>query len=277
MNCNDSDAVETFAQPGPLKDRAFIEIPCPTSWDKMTGNDSVRFCSQCSLNVYNIANMTDKEAEAVFAKGTNGASLCARLYRRPDGTVMTDNCPRALRKIRNASRWLKTKIVACFGLLASLAAPAQADNPNQTKSQAKDEPEFVLNWDEVKAKSKKGGKTEADKTTKGGNQVANPVANPGTNQVRPTMGAIRVPTPAEQAELGKIAAPSAVRPVKVEPHEGEPQKKDSKKKEPTTVEQSVIKSQEKPLGGAPITHKMGRVRVGPAVNPATAPKDEKAK
>ncbi|MDQ5935616.1 MAG: hypothetical protein QG574_2922, partial [Cyanobacteriota bacterium erpe_2018_sw_21hr_WHONDRS-SW48-000092_B_bin.40] len=177
MNCNDSDAVETFAQPGPLKDRAFVEIPCPTSWDKMTGNDSVRFCSQCSLNVYNIANMTDKEAEAVFAKGTNGERLCARLYRRPDGTIMTDNCPRALRKIRNASRWLKTKIVACFGLLASLAAPAQADNPTQTKSPAKDDPEFVLNWDEVKSKSKKGGKTEADKATKG----ANPGANPGSN------------------------------------------------------------------------------------------------
>lgn len=263
MNCNDSDAVETFAQPGPLKDRAFVEIPCPTSWDKMTGNDSVRFCSQCSLNVYNIANMTDKEAEAVFAKGTNGERLCARLYRRPDGTIMTDNCPRALRKIRNASRWLKTKIVACFGLLASLAAPAQADNPTQTKSPAKDDPEFVLNWDEVKSKSKKGGKTEADKATKG----ANPGANPGSNIGRPTMGAIRVPTPAEQAELGKIAAPNKVAP-------------------PATPSTPNSPSREKPQvknpGGEPITHKMGRVRlepakVEPAAKPATTTKDEKAK
>ncbi len=263
MNCNDSDAVETFAQPGPLKDRAFVEIPCPTSWDKMTGNDSVRFCSQCSLNVYNIANMTDKEAEAVFAKGTNGERLCARLYRRPDGTVMTDNCPRALRKIRNASRWLKTKIVACFGLLASLAAPAQADNPNQTKSPAKDDPEFVLNWDEVKSKSKKGGKTEADKTTKG----ANPGANPGSNIGRPTMGAIRVPTPAEQAELGKIAAPNKVAPSATPTSPNSP---------------STDKPQVKAPGGEPATHKMGRVRlepakVEPAAKPATTTKDEKAK
>ncbi len=268
MNCNDSDAVETFAQPGPLKDRAFVEIPCPTSWDKMTGNDSVRFCSQCSLNVYNIANMTDKEAEAVFAKGTNGERLCARLYRRPDGTIMTDNCPRALRKIRNASRWLKTKIVACFGLLASLAAPAQADNPTQTKSPAKDDPEFVLNWDEVKSKSKKGGKTEADKATKG----ANPGANPGSNIGRPTMGAIRVPTPAEQAELGKIAAPNKVAPPATPTSPNSP---------------STDKPQVKAPGGEPATHKMGRVRVGPAkaepakvepaVKPVTPSKDEKAK
>jgi hypothetical protein len=270
MNCNDSDAVETFAQPGPLKDRAFIEIPCPTSWDKMTGNDSVRFCNQCSLNVYNITNMTDKEAEAVFAKGTNGERLCARLYRRPDGTIMTDNCPRALRKIRNASRWLKTKIVACFGLLTSLAAPAQADNPNQTKSEAKDEPEFVLKWDEVKAKSKKGGKTEADKTTKGANQVANPGTNTGTNTGRPTMGAIRVPTPAEQAELGKIAAPKKVAPAATPSSPISPNS-------PNTD-----KPQVKTPGGEPMTHKMGRIRlepakVEPAAKPATSTKDEKAK
>jgi hypothetical protein len=230
----------------------------------MTGNDSVRFCSQCSLNVYNITNMTDKEAEAVFAKGANGDRLCARLYRRPDGTIMTDNCPRALRKIRNASRWLKTKIVACFGLLASLAAPAQADNPNQTKSQAKDEPEFVLKWDEVKAKSKKGGKTEVDKTTKG----ANPGANPGGNIGRPTMGAIRVPTPAEQAELGKIAAPNKVAPLPARP---------TSPNSPSTE-----KPPAKTPGGEPITHKMGRVRlepakVDPAVKPANPTKDEKAK
>ena len=268
MNCNDSDAVEKFAQPGPLKDRAFVEIPCPTSWDKMTGNDSVRFCSQCSLNVYNIANMTDKEAEAVFAKGTNGERLCARLYRRPDGTIMTDNCPRALRKIRNASRWLKTKIVACFGLLASLVAPAQADNPTQTKSQAKDNPEFVLNWDEVKTKSKKGSKTEADKATKGANPGANPSNNPGSNIGRPTMGAIRVPTPAEQAELGKIAAPNKVAPSPATPSESNSPKPD--------------KPPVKAPGGEPATHKMGRVRVGPATTqpaakPATPTKDEKAK
>ena len=262
MNCNDSDAVETFAQPGPLKDRAFVEIPCPTSWEKMTGNDSVRFCSQCSLNVYNIANMTDKEAEAVFAKGINGDRLCARLYRRPDGTIMTDNCPRALRKIRNASRWLKTKIVACFGLLASLAAPAQADNQNQTKSQTKDEPEFVLNWGDVKAKSKKECKTEADKTPK------------GSNIGRPTMGAIRVPTPAEQAELGKIAAPNKVAP----PATQETPKAQSTEKPPVTPPSKPPAKQ----GGEPITHKMGRVRVEPAkvepaAKPATPTKDEKAK
>ncbi|MBP9806988.1 TonB C-terminal domain-containing protein [bacterium] len=128
-------AVEIFAKPN-LLSQAFIETPCESSWDKMTGNDSVRFCGQCSLNVYNVANLTDKEAEAVFAKGREQGRVCARLYRRPDGTIMTDNCPRSLRKIRDASRWLKTKIVAGFALTLSLFTPAQAEESK--KVQAKD-------------------------------------------------------------------------------------------------------------------------------------------
>lgn len=138
--------VEIFAKPD-LVSQAFIETPCEVSWDKMTGNDSVRFCSQCSLNVYNIANLTDKEAQAVFAKGKAAGRVCARLYRRPDGTIMTDNCPRALRKIRDGSRWLKTKIVASITLVFSLFAPApsnasDAENKGNAKTPA--HPSFKL-------------------------------------------------------------------------------------------------------------------------------------
>jgi len=143
MQNNENDqpleiAVEIFAKPN-LLNQAFIETPCESSWDKMTGNDSVRFCGQCSLNVYNVANLTDKEAEAVFAKGREQGRVCARLYRRPDGTIMTDNCPRSLRRIRDASRWLKTKIVAGFALTISLFTPAQAEDSK--KNQAKNSPQ----------------------------------------------------------------------------------------------------------------------------------------
>lgn len=82
------------------------------------------------------------------------------------------------------------------------------------------------------------------------------------------MGAIRVPTPAEQAELGKIAAPNKVAPSPATPSESNSPKPD--------------KPPVKGPGGEPITHKMGRVRVGPATaepttKPATPTKDEKAK
>jgi len=86
------------------------------------------------------------------------------------------------------------------------------------------------------------------------------------------MGAIRVPTPAEQAELGKIAAPNKVAPPATPTSPNSP---------------STDKPQVKAPGGEPATHKMGRVRVGPAkaepakvepaVKPVTPSKDEKAK
>ncbi len=113
-----------------LLNAAFIETPCPTTWDKMTGDDTVRFCGLCSLNVYNIAAMTDTEAEAVLAIGRASGKMCALLYRRPDGTIMTDNCPRSLRKIRDASKWVNLKIVAAIALGMAIFSPAPAQSQN---------------------------------------------------------------------------------------------------------------------------------------------------
>ena len=122
------DTEPVFAKQDTLLGRAFIETPCPTSWDKMKGDDTVRFCNLCSLNVYNIANLTDKEADAILSKGKDGGRVCALLYRRPDGTIVTDNCPRALRKIRDASKWVKAKIIAATTLALAFFTPAQAQN-----------------------------------------------------------------------------------------------------------------------------------------------------
>ena len=75
-----------------------IANPCPVSWDAMTGDDRVRFCEQCSLNVYNLSAMTRPEAERLIT-ATEGR-LCARFYRRADGTILTQNCPTGLRALK---------------------------------------------------------------------------------------------------------------------------------------------------------------------------------
>src|SRR6266404_3853955 len=79
-------------------DRLRVSSPCPANWDQMSGNDSVRFCDLCNLHVYNIARLSRKEAEALIAN-TKGR-ICARLYRRSDGTIITKDCPVGLRAIR---------------------------------------------------------------------------------------------------------------------------------------------------------------------------------
>jgi hypothetical protein len=140
--------------------RIYIEKPCESAWEKMTGNDTVRFCQQCNLNVYNISDMSDKEAEAILAKGKKDGRLCTRLYLRPDGTVMTDNCPRALRKIRDSSKWLRAKIVAGFALVLFLLTPAQAETlKKMQKNMTLRSIDSALMGDTVSAPAKKTTKT----------------------------------------------------------------------------------------------------------------------
>ena len=68
-----------------------IATPCHVDWNEMDGDDRVRFCSECSLNVYNLSEMARDEAEAFIAK--REGRVCVRVYRRHDGTVVTKDCP----------------------------------------------------------------------------------------------------------------------------------------------------------------------------------------
>jgi hypothetical protein len=85
----------------------------------MVGDERVRFCAQCELNVYNLSGMTRREAEALVA-GTEGR-LCVRFYRRSDGTILTRNCPIGLRAIRRrVSRVAGAALTAALGFFAGL-------------------------------------------------------------------------------------------------------------------------------------------------------------
>src|SRR4051794_12759659 len=77
-----------------------IEIanPCPASWDRMHGDDRVRFCEACQLNVYNLSAMSRDAATKLLADhGATRGRLCIRLYKRADGTVITTDCGGGLR------------------------------------------------------------------------------------------------------------------------------------------------------------------------------------
>jgi len=94
-----------------------VASPCHVSWDNMTGDDRVRFCNACNLNVYNFASMTSKEVRSLI---TNGR-VCGRLYRRIDGTLITRDCPVGLRAIRRKVRRFVGAVFATMLSLSSLA------------------------------------------------------------------------------------------------------------------------------------------------------------
>jgi len=92
-----------------------IPQPCPARWEDMTGDRNMRHCQLCKTHVYNLSEMTRREAEALIEK--HEGHLCARFYRRTDGTIITRRCPRA---VRRAAAWTWGKIAASVVLFCSL-------------------------------------------------------------------------------------------------------------------------------------------------------------
>lgn len=98
--------------------RVRVAAPCEADWDEMRGDERVRFCQHCSLNVYNLSAMTRREAEWLVTR-TEGARLCVRYYRRKDGTMLTRPCPVGLRALKRRVSRISS---ALFAGLMSFAA-----------------------------------------------------------------------------------------------------------------------------------------------------------
>jgi hypothetical protein len=106
-----------------LLDSITVASPCDASWSDMTGDDRVRRCGLCRLHVYNLSGMTRAEAEALAAE--HDGNLCVRFFRRPDGTVITTDCPRGIRAVKRRMRRMLASIAAML-LLAAGAVRAVA-------------------------------------------------------------------------------------------------------------------------------------------------------
>ncbi len=115
-----------------LLSRLHIASPCDADWDAMKGNDRVRACGDCKKNVYNISDMTKAEAEAFLRR--NGTKECTRFYRRKDGTILTDDCPIGLRKLRDA--WRKASKVASL-IIGTVTFCSAASSQNTEKFRQK--------------------------------------------------------------------------------------------------------------------------------------------
>jgi len=93
----------------------------------MAGDDRVRHCAACDLDVFNVEDMSREEALALIRRKIDdpGARICARLRVRRDGTVVTRDCPVGLARVRKhaAAVWSRVgaaaMLVLTFGALAS--------------------------------------------------------------------------------------------------------------------------------------------------------------
>lgn len=101
-----------------------IAAPCSIIWESMIGDEKTRLCEGCSKNVYNLSAMSQSEAESFLQNATE--LPCLKFYRRHDGTIMFENCPKGLRKLRDAAKfsWKIASFVLAF-CMSTLNAFAQ--------------------------------------------------------------------------------------------------------------------------------------------------------
>ncbi len=100
-----------------------IASPCEASWSAMHGDDRVRFCDLCKLNVFNISALSRHEAEQLIIE--KQGKLCVRYFQRTDGTILTQDCPRGMARVSQAFRRLIFRgAAACLSLFAAITALA---------------------------------------------------------------------------------------------------------------------------------------------------------
>src|SRR3954470_12037102 len=96
-----------------------VAAPCKADWEKMVGDERMRYCGQCSLHVYNLSGMTKREAETLVANAEG--RLCIRYYRRADGSILTRNCPVGLRAVKQrVTRIAGAALSAVLGFFAGV-------------------------------------------------------------------------------------------------------------------------------------------------------------
>ncbi|MBJ6761877.1 hypothetical protein JGU66_13975 [Myxococcaceae bacterium JPH2] len=107
--------------PRSLDERLTIRTPCQMKWGDMQGDERVRHCAACRLDVYNVREMTTPEVEALLQPG---GRVCVRLYRRNDGTVVTGDCRRIWTTERSEALALLSTVTTVAGAIALLVTIA---------------------------------------------------------------------------------------------------------------------------------------------------------
>jgi hypothetical protein len=116
-----------------LLKRVRVATPCSADWGAMPGGERVRSCEHCRKKVYNLSAMTATEAADLVRKAEG--KICVRCYQRADGTMLTQDCPVGVARVR--ARVSRAAAAAC-GVLVAFGASAGAFR--------RSEPPALLRW-----------------------------------------------------------------------------------------------------------------------------------
>lgn len=103
-------------------DQIRIASPCNARWEDMIGDERARFCGGCQKNVYNLSALTRVEITALIRE--KEGNFCGRFYQRPDGRMLTADCPEGGRRRRD--RITRVCRAVCAAVLVFFGVKIQA-------------------------------------------------------------------------------------------------------------------------------------------------------
>lgn len=100
-----------------------IPSPCAADWNSMKGNDQVRFCEHCCLEVHNVSLMTRTQAERLIARSKG--QLCVRYHHNEAGQPLTLPVGQKLHRMgRRVSRFAAGAFTATLSVTSTIAQPS---------------------------------------------------------------------------------------------------------------------------------------------------------
>ncbi len=108
-----------------------VPTPCPVSWEEMQGDDRIRFCGQCNLNVHNLSSLTTDEAAELLKEKMGKERICVQYCQNDEGKIKTINSKRSWRHIA-------ATIISALSLIPSVFAQSPQ------KSNTKESPKFLV-------------------------------------------------------------------------------------------------------------------------------------
>lgn len=99
----------------PVLPQVRIKTPCQMNWDEMDGDASKRFCGHCQKHVHNFSEMDSNSVSKLLG---SGQSVCAKIRKRADGSIITKDHVSACEDRISRRSWF-TRLGA---LAASIAA-----------------------------------------------------------------------------------------------------------------------------------------------------------
>lgn len=163
-------------------DYKLAKVGCPFVWSDGADNpkDRVKYCTECSAQVYNFAGFDMAEAQSLIFKRENRTN--APLYKREDGKFMTTDCPIASKKKKDNQMLIGgaalVLILLVIMVVASFLSPQPPPAPPATSDQppaATDQPPATVTPPSA-SNTKTGGQSSGTGTSATGGDSSKPGA-----------------------------------------------------------------------------------------------------